>query len=92
MEASLYLQALANSHGGEGTVSVTEALTGNESVEDILRTAIGLEQQSIAFYVGLKDMVPPKLGREKVEAIIAEEKQHLATLAAELKKARGETG
>jgi rubrerythrin len=89
LEASLYLQQLGNSHGGEGTPSATAALTGQESVGEVLRTAIGLEQESIAFYHGLKDMVPPRLGRDKVDAIIAEEKHHVADLARELKRIRG---
>ena len=90
MEATLYLDAVGNSHGGEGTPQATQALTGTETIAEILQTAISLEQKSIAFYVGLRDMVPPKLGQGKVDAIIAEEKQHVATLVAELKKARGE--
>lgn len=92
MEASLYLQALADAHGGEGSVSVTDALTGKESIADVLRTAIQLEQGSIVFYVGLTDMVPPKRGRDKIEAIISEEKHHLAILTGELKKVRGDGG
>ena len=91
LEATLYLDALGNSHGGEGTPAVTAALTGKETAEDILKTAIDLEQKSIAFYAGLKDMVPRKLGHDKVDVIIAEEKHHVAVLATELKKVRGES-
>jgi rubrerythrin len=89
LEAYLYVEELGGSHGGEGTKAVTAALTGNETVEDVLRTAIGLEQKSIAFYVGIQDMVPAKLGRDKIAGIIAEEKSHLAVLAGELRKVRG---
>jgi len=90
MEASLYLNALSDSHGGEGTVSATEALTGEETIENILLKAVELEQGSIVFYDGLKDMVPPKLGQGKIEAIIAEEKHHVTILMGELKKVRGD--
>jgi len=55
-------------------------------MEDILRIAIGLEGKSIMFYLGIKDMVPEKLGSTKVDAIIAEEKSHIVVLAAELRK------
>jgi hypothetical protein len=34
----------------------------------------------------MKDVVPANLGRDKVDFIIEEEKQHLVTLTAELKK------
>ena len=86
LEASLYLNALGDSHGGEGAPAATAALTGSESVGEVIQTAVGLEKESIAFYVGLKDMVPAKLGQDKVDAIISEEKHHLTVLVNELKK------
>ncbi len=92
MEASLYLQELSDSHGGEGAPAVTAALSGEETTEDLLKTAIGLEQKSITFYEGLKDMVPRKLGHDKLDVIIAEEKHHVAVLANELKEVRGDDG
>jgi rubrerythrin len=89
LEAHLYVQELGDSHGGEGTKSATASLTGNETVEEILLTAIDLEHKSIAFYVGMQDMVPPKLGRDRIVEIIAEEKDHVAALAGELRNVRG---
>lgn len=86
MEATLYLQAMADSHGGEGAPSATRALTGKESVADILRMAIDLERKSILFYVGLKEMVPAKLGRDRIDGVIAEERSHVVTLTDELRK------
>ena len=90
MEASMYLSAMASGHGGEGAPKVTAALTGKESLEDLLRIAIDLEAKSIIFYLGLKDMVPEKLGGKKIDSIIAEEKLHITMLAGELKKVRGD--
>ena len=90
LEATLYLHAMSNSHGGEGTPAITDALTGEETIQDILQTAIGLEQKSITFYAVLKEMVPRRLGHDKLDAIIAEEKHHVAVLVGELKKARAE--
>jgi len=88
VQAGMFLETMADRHGGEGSPSVADALTGEESVEQILRTAIGLEEKSILFYLGLKDMVPPKLGKDKIDAIIEEEKGHIVVLAAELKEAK----
>ena len=51
-----------------------------------LRLAIGLEKDAVLFYLGMKDVVPENLGKGKVDFIIEEEKQHLVTLTAELKK------
>lgn len=86
-ELSLYLKAMADAHGGEGNPDETEQLTGQESMTQIIETAIGLEKESILFYIGLKDMVPPKLGREKIDEIINEEKKHVVQLTGFLKKA-----
>ena len=69
-EAALYLGAMADTHGGEGDISAAEKLTGDESLEDILGIAIELEKESILFYLGLKDMVPEHLGKDKLDKII----------------------
>lgn len=79
-EASLYLQALADSKGFEGMRSPTQKLTGKESVQELLDIAIGAEKNSVLYYVGLKDLVPAGAGRDKVEAIIREEVRHIADL------------
>lgn len=81
-ESSQYLAAMADTHGGEGSPAAADALTGNESITEIINIAIGLEKESILFYIGLKDMVPPKLGREKLEKIISEERKHVIQLNA----------
>jgi len=86
-ELSLYLKAMADAHGGEGNPEAAAQLTGEESMTEIIKTAIGLEKESILFYIGLKDMVPPKMGREKIDEIIQEEQKHISQLTGFLKKA-----
>jgi rubrerythrin len=86
-ELHLYLKDMADAHGGEGNPDVTDQLTGDETMAQIIKTAIALEKESILFYVGLKDLVPPKFGREKINAIINEEKKHIVQLNGFLKKA-----
>ena len=61
-------------------------MTGNEPPEEVLRTAIGLEKDSIAFYVGIMEFVPPELGKFRVADIIKEEMRHVVILNAELAK------
>jgi len=85
-ELSMYLKAMADNHGGEGDPDVAESLTGEESMEEIITTAIGLEKESILFYLGLKDLVPAKYGHDKLDDIIKEEKLHIAQLNGFLKK------
>ena len=84
-EQFLYLKAMADSHGGEGNPDLANQFTGQETMEEIITTAIGLEKESILFYLGLRDLVPPKLGREKIDEIIEEEKLHVAQLNGFLK-------
>ncbi len=79
-EALLYLNTMADFHGGEGSPAVAEKLTGDETVEEIIRMGLNLEKKSILYYVGLKDLVPARLGRAKIDTIIAEEKSHIVQL------------
>lgn len=85
-EVVLYLSAMADSHGGEGSPKAADQLTGKESLGDIINIAIGLEKESILFYLGLKDMVPEHLGKDKIDSIVKEEREHVATLAKKLKE------
>ena len=85
-ELSLYLSAMADTHGGEGSPSAANSLTGAETMEEVLTAAIGLEKESVLFYLGLKDMVPPKYGLDKIDDIIREERSHIAQLTSLLGK------
>ena len=81
-ESSQYLAVMADRHGGEGSPSAADALTGKESMIDIIDIAIDLEKESILFYIGLKDLVPPQYGREEIDHIISEERKHIVLLDA----------
>ena len=83
-EIALYLQAIANGHVFDLKKDPSQQLTGKETVEDILKMAIGVEKDSIVFYVGLKDFVPVRAGKDKVEDIIKEEESHIAELSQKL--------
>lgn len=79
-EAQMYLQVVADGHVFDTKADPIEQLKDKDKPEDILQTAINMEKESIAFYAGLKECVPPRAGRDKVEAIIREEFSHIATL------------
>jgi len=85
-EAAQYLAAMADTHGGEGSPTAADALTGDESIQEIIDIAIGLEKESILFYLGLKDFVPPEYGQDKLDRIIREEQRHIIQLKGFLKK------
>lgn len=79
-EVALYLQAMASGHVFDLKKDPGEQLAGTETVEDILKLAIDAEKDSIVFYLGLKDFVPVRAGKDRVEAIIKEEMGHIAVL------------
>lgn len=77
-EASLYLRALVDSRVFfEKEIDVT-------SMVEILKSAIEAEKDSIVFYLGMKEGVPEKLGKDRLEAIIKEEMGHIRVLSKEL--------
>jgi rubrerythrin len=83
-EAVLYLRGMADGSVFDVRTDPSERLTGKETMEDILRTAIGLEKDSIVFYLGLKEIVPERLGRQRIDDIIKEEMGHIAVLSKEM--------
>jgi len=84
-EAARFLQAFADGHVFDLHADPTEQLRGDESLAQILRIAIGLEKDSIVFYLGMKDYIPETWGREHIQRIITEEMKHIADLSDLLK-------
>ena len=84
-QSAKYLQAMADARGYEGKITPAKELTGNETTKEILEIALNSEKESVLFYLGLKDLVPERAGRDKVEAIILEELSHITTVLKQLK-------
>ncbi|MBD3318160.1 MAG: hypothetical protein GF344_20445 [Chitinivibrionales bacterium] len=84
-ESDLYLFAVSDTHGGEGAPEMAATLTGTETIEEVLWTAVGLEKKSILFYVGLRDRVD-QAEKPTLDSIIAEEKRHVANLSRMIRK------
>jgi rubrerythrin len=91
-EAALYLRALADlsvfDEEGKPEFFLPEALTDEEKTRTILRVAIGLEKDSIVFYLGMKELVPERLGKKKIDDIIKEEMGHIRLLSNRLSGSR----
>lgn len=83
-EAALYLRALATGKVFAPDADPSAEVDGAGTVKDVVSLAIGKEKDSILFYTGMRELVPPRLGREKLEAIIKEEMKHVAMLNKEL--------
>lgn len=79
-EAEAYLRAMADRRVVDVSRRPKDVLKGAESFADILGIAVGMEKDSIVFYVGMQEMVPPALGRDKLDLIIKEEKKHIVFL------------
>jgi len=84
-QSALYLQAMADARGYEGKITPAKELTGKETMKEIIEIALNSENESVVFYLTLKDLVPVKAGRDKVEAIIMEELSHITTLLKRLR-------
>ncbi len=81
-EAALYLGALADTR-----VFFKKPINA-DSLEDIFKAAVLAEKDSIAFYLGMKEVVSGPAGRAKLEDIIKEEMRHVRVLSERLAATR----
>jgi len=77
-ESALYLRALAD------TKVFFEKEIDFSSMKSVLKAAIIAEKDSIVFYLGMKEMVPEKFGKDELDKIIREEMNHIRILSKEL--------
>jgi rubrerythrin len=83
-QAQMYLRLIADGSVFDVKADPTERLKDKETADEVLKIAIDLEKDSIAFYAGLKECISSSGGKDKVEAIIREEFGHIATLNEQL--------
>jgi len=89
-ESVLYLKALADSRTFFKK-DIPDVLSNmNQTEKDfakkIIKYAMGAEKDSIVFYLGMKELVPENLGKDKIDQIIKEEMSHIRLLGKELAK------
>ena len=87
-ETALYLRALADlrvfNEKTEDEFVLPEDLSETDKGIKVFREAINQEKDSIVFYLGMKDLVPENLGRERIDSIIKEEMKHIRLLSNKL--------
>jgi rubrerythrin len=83
-QTAMYLRAMAQGQVFDVQADPSGQLTGKETQEEILKMAIGLEKDSVVFYLRMQWIVPEKLGKDKILNIIKEETNHLTMLNTEL--------
>lgn len=76
--AALYIKSLAD------TKVFFEKEIDTTSMKEILKAAITAEKDSIVFYLGMKELVPGKMGSKRIDDIISEEMSHIQLLGKEL--------
>ena len=79
-DAEHYLRSLAD------TRVFYEKDVDTSSLKEIFKSAIAAEKDSIVFYLGMKEVVPTHLGKEKLDGIIKEEMSHISLISNELLK------
>lgn len=77
-EAALYLNSLAN------TKVFFEKKVDASTLQGIFTAALAAEKDSIVFYLGMKDLVPAGVGKDKIQDIIQEEMRHIRILGDKL--------
>jgi len=87
-EAVQYLRVMADDKVFDLKADPSAKLTGQETTEEIYQTAIGLEKDSIVFYQGIKEIIPEKMGKDKIDLIIREEMGHITLLSEQLTSLR----
>lgn len=88
-EAASYLRALASGKVFPVDADPAARLKPGVTMEQVLRTAIALERDSIVYYTGVREWVPKELGRERVDVIIREEVRHVGILGDKLSLLQG---
>jgi rubrerythrin len=79
--AQMYLQVMADEHIFNLKSDPVSQLDNLNNPDEVLKFALGIERDSIAFYTGLKETVSRKAGKDKVGDIIKEEMNHVAILS-----------
>jgi len=77
-ESALYLKALADIR------VFFDKPIDTSSMRNILKAALTAEKDSIVLYLGMKDLVPEKSGKNRIDTIIKEEMGHIRLLGKEL--------
>lgn len=79
--ALMYLRAMAAGRVFPLNEDPAGSLLPDVTVTEVLRGAIGMEKDSIVYYLGIRDVMPEALGKDKVNMVIREEMRHVAILS-----------
>lgn len=75
-----YLEAYADMNIFRDDTDQASVLTGDESIQDVLRLAMNTESQSVMFYLGIRESIKDQKDKDQIEKIIKEEMNHFFSL------------
>ena len=78
-EMDTYLQAFADTSGGEGRPAEIKSLMGSETFGAVIERAIELEKETIEFYQGLDKLISDE-NKGYLEIMVDEESNHIKIL------------
>lgn len=81
---ALYFQAWVDRQVFDENGELANTFVKDKSIAEILNTAIGLERDSILFYLGMKEMTELEESQKEIDVVIKEEMKHIAYLIKEL--------
>lgn len=83
-QISAYLKAWADEHAFDMKSDPLKRVKDQKDMEGILTMAIGLEKETIMFYLGLQHGVNKKKYQDRIDDIIKEEMGHVSSLNTKL--------
>ena len=83
-EMGAYLKALADSRVFTSETQAAEAARSCETEEDILRMAVRFEKDSVLMFEAMKGLTKAEWGKEKIEWLIEQEKDHVRKVSGAL--------
>jgi rubrerythrin len=83
-EVGRYLQCAADSHVFNVHKDLSEKLTGRETPQQVLKTALGFEKDTVVLFLGIKELVPAELGKSRMDTLIKEEMSHIVDISSQL--------
>ncbi|NMC72724.1 MAG: ferritin family protein [Myxococcales bacterium] len=88
-QTAAYLKAVADTHVFVREKDPAALARRAKTPAEALEAAIGFEKDSVVVYGSMRHLVPERLGRDRIEALIDEELRHVAMLQDLLVRQRG---
>ena len=85
-QAAMYLQSVADGKVFDLSDEPSNLFPEGITLEEVIKTAIEIEKESVVFYTGIKKIVPEDLGSDRIDSIIMEEVGHIIDLRVQLRE------